>query len=77
MNACWRGIGSALYISLIGLSAVIFVMAQTQDERVTVRVDGRTLFRVGASGDVEARERARRIERRITSLLENPPRPFA
>lgn len=43
-----------------------------QDERVTVRVDGRTLFRVGHSGATAARDRARRIERRLATLLENP-----
>ncbi len=43
-----------------------------QDERVTVRVDGRTLFRVGHSGETAARDRARRIERRLATLLENP-----
>lgn len=45
---------------------------RAQDERVTVRVDGRTLFRVGGSGETAASERARRIERRLATLLENP-----
>lgn len=43
-----------------------------QDERVTVRIDGRPLFRVGALDDADAATRARRIETRIATLLENP-----
>lgn len=44
--------------------------ARAQDERVTVRVDGRALFRVGATGAVDAATRARRIEQRIATLLQ-------
>lgn len=42
------------------------------DERVTVRVDGRPLFRVGPADTTAAEARARRIERRLTTLLETP-----
>lgn len=43
-----------------------------QEERVTVRLDGRAVFRIGAAGDVDAATRARRIEGRLELLLENP-----
>lgn len=43
-----------------------------QDERVTVRLDGRTVFRVSAMGKTDATARARQIERRMNRLLENP-----
>jgi small conductance mechanosensitive channel len=47
-------------------------IAYAQDERVTVRIDGRAVMRVGPVDDLEAVDRARRIERRIATLLENP-----
>lgn len=43
-----------------------------QDGRSTVRVDGRSVFRVGPSDTVGARERAARIERRLMTILEAP-----
>lgn len=46
--------------------------AATQDERATVRVNGRAVFRVGAQGDLAAAARARQIERRFATLLQNP-----
>lgn len=45
---------------------------QAQEERVTVRVDGRAVFRAGPTGQMDAAARARRIEQRLTTLLENP-----
>lgn len=45
---------------------------QAQDERATVRLDGRTVFRVGPTEEVDAETRARRIEQRLNTLLENP-----
>jgi small-conductance mechanosensitive channel len=42
------------------------------DGRATVRVDGRTVFRVGEAGGLDASGRARRIERRLNTLLETP-----
>lgn len=59
-----------LLLSLASLSTPPPVTAQ--DERVTVRVDGRALFRVGPTADADAITRARRIENRIATLLENP-----
>ncbi|PSB48881.1 mechanosensitive ion channel protein MscS [Cyanosarcina cf. burmensis CCALA 770] len=43
-----------------------------QDERVTVRLDGRSLFRISAVENTNAEARARQIERRMNRLLENP-----
>lgn len=51
---------------------VSVVPVQGQDDRVTVRIDGRPVFRVGPSPDADATTRARRIESRIATLLETP-----
>lgn len=61
----------AFAAALLSILPVRFAFAQ--DERETVRVDGRGLFRVGPLEDIEASERARQIEQRIATLLENPP----
>lgn len=47
-------------------------LAPAQDERETVRVDGRAVFRLGPVGDMEATARVRRIEQRLATLLDNP-----
>ncbi len=58
------------------VSFVILITAASgvsaQAERETVRVDGRAVFRVGAAGEQTAAARARAIERRLGTLLENP-----
>ena len=61
-------------MAVIITAAVLTCMIHThaQDERVTVRVDGRAVFRVGAAGEQDAGVRARAIERRIQTLLQNP-----
>lgn len=46
--------------------------ASTPTERVTVRVDGRAVFRVGANDVEDARTRAAQVERRINALRDNP-----
>jgi small-conductance mechanosensitive channel len=43
-----------------------------QDDRTTVRLDGRPVFRVGAADTSTAAQRALRIERRLATLLESP-----
>jgi small-conductance mechanosensitive channel len=43
-----------------------------RDERATVRVDGRAVFRVGSQSGETADARRRRIEQRIGRLLEQP-----
>ena len=61
--------------AVIFMLGVVFMSAPpayAQEERETVRIDGRTLFRVGESSETAARERARSIERRLATLLENP-----
>lgn len=67
---CLRVLQLTLLILLAPAFLVLPVYAQ--DERVTVLVDGRALFRVGPVDATDAAERARRIEQRITTLLQNP-----
>lgn len=43
-----------------------------QNARSTVRLDGRPIFRVGITDTISAADRALRIERRLTTLLEVP-----
>ncbi|HMQ29690.1 MAG TPA: mechanosensitive ion channel family protein [Chloroflexaceae bacterium] len=62
---------------LLALLAILLALSTphqlaAQDERVTVRLDGRALFRVGPTTDADAATRARRVERRLATLLENP-----
>lgn len=56
-------------VLLIGL--MTSAIAQEAASTGTVRLDGRTLFQVGQGDAPTAPERARRIERRLTSLLGN------
>lgn len=75
LSACTAA--SALRHLLLGLLAVLLaigapVTVRAQDERVTVRLDGRALFRVGSAADTDPATRARRVERRLATLLENP-----
>jgi small conductance mechanosensitive channel len=58
------------WLFVIIVSFVITAFAQ--DEAVTVRVDGRSVFRVSANEDNDAATRARQIERRLDTLLETP-----
>jgi len=65
-----------LFLMLVSLAACLAWTAtnnttHAQAERVTVRVDGRAVFRVGAMGEQTAAERARAVERRLGTLLEN------
>ncbi len=60
---------------LAGLLAAILLIPAAraqEDDRAPVRLDGRTLFRVGPSGDVDAAARARRVELRLEALLDSP-----
>jgi len=66
---------SVLLLALLIATTVTFITpnsAGAQDERVTVRLDGRAVFRVSAVENVDATARARQIERRMSRLLENP-----
>ena len=54
------------------LVLLILPPVHAQAEQVTVRLDGRAVFRVGAVGELDATARARQIERRMNRLLENP-----
>ena len=46
--------------------------AAQEGSRVTVRLDGRAVLRVGGSGEMDAQGRADRVERRLGTLLETP-----
>lgn len=62
-------------LALIVLIAVVTIAlgsAQAQQEQATVRLDGRTVFRVSAVGEQDATAHARQVERRMARLLENP-----
>lgn len=62
-------------LALIVLVAVVTIAlgsAEAQQERATVRLDGRTVFRVSAVEDREATVRARQIEQRMARVLEKP-----
>lgn len=61
-----------LFVLIVAADGLIGAPAHAQDERVTVRVDGRSVFRVGPAGEDDSGTRARRIERRLATLLENP-----
>ena len=60
-----------LILILLALLAWV-APAAAQDERAPVRVDGRTIFRVGPIEGMTAEERAARVEGRLEALLENP-----
>lgn len=59
---------------LVFLTGIIITPTSVgaQDERVTVRLDGRSVFRVSELENTDATARARQIERRMNRLLENP-----
>jgi len=61
---------------LLLLVALLLVLAPDaraqEDDRAPVRLDGRALFRVGPSDDVDADARARRVEQRLEALLDTP-----
>jgi len=60
-------------VMLLVLTALLPVTAAAQEDgRATVRLDGRSLFRVGPGEDDGAAERARRIEGRLAGLLAEP-----
>lgn len=58
-----------LLLALLGGAAGA---ARAQEETAPVRVDGRTIFRVGPADDADAVARANRIEDRLAALLDNP-----
>ncbi len=49
-----------------------FSAVAQEAQQVTVRLDGRAVFQVGAVGKLDATARARQIERRMNRLLANP-----
>ncbi|MBD2307232.1 mechanosensitive ion channel family protein [Chroococcidiopsis sp. FACHB-1243] len=61
-----------LLLFAILTTTIIPTWVGAQDERVTVRLDGRSVFRISAVENNDAQARARQIERRMNRLLENP-----
>ncbi len=61
-----------LLVLVVLLLACDLTLAQAQDERVTARVDGAAVLRVGPLGEIDATPRAQRIETRIGALLQTP-----
>jgi small-conductance mechanosensitive channel len=61
----------ALLVSAFMLLTPAPVAMAQDDGRATVRLDGRSLFRVGAGQDTGAAVRARRIEARLAGLLQD------
>lgn len=63
-------------IWLVVLSLVWLVLAspplQAQESVATVRLDGRALFRIGPNEALEARPRAREVEKHLAAVLETP-----
>ncbi|MCQ4312875.1 mechanosensitive ion channel family protein [Pseudomonas stutzeri] len=45
---------------------------QAQESVATVRLDGRALFRIGPNEELEARPRAREVEKQLAAVLETP-----
>lgn len=62
------GVAAALLLAVAGLLPA----AAQEGTRATVRLDCRTVLRVGPSAGVDAGTRAQRIERRLATLLETP-----
>lgn len=57
---------------LLCLSGLPASTVSAQEGVATVRLDGRALFRIGPSEELEARPRARQIERQLAAVLETP-----
>jgi small conductance mechanosensitive channel len=68
---------AAPIVVLCCFAALLIAVGQREaaaqvDERATVRLDGRALFRVGPIEDLDADARRRRVEQRFATLLETP-----
>lgn len=57
---------------LLCLAGLPTSTVSAQEGVATVRLDGRALFRIGPSEELEARPRARQIERQLAAVLETP-----
>lgn len=65
-----RALLRAVLLLVLPLAAA--PLAAQAGDRVTVRLDGRAVLRVGPAPGVSAQARAERIERRLATLLETP-----
>lgn len=64
--------GVVWMVLLLVCQALISPTSIAQESVATVRLDGRTLFRIGADAELEARPRARQIEKQLAAVLETP-----
>lgn len=62
-----------LVVLLLLTLAIVLPPAKAQQEQATVRLHGRAMFQVGASSEMDASARARRVERRLLQLIETSP----
>ena len=59
-------------LCLAAVTMTVPPASAADDERVTIRLDGRAVIRVGGQDDLDPAERAARIERRLARILDNP-----
>lgn len=64
----------ALWLTLLMIvcQALAAPASVAQESVATVRLDGRALFRIGANAELDAKPRARQIERQLAAVLETP-----
>lgn len=74
MPACRRILAALMFrvTLLIAIATAGAAVLAAQDDRGTVRIDGRPVFRVGPVDSTSATERARRVERRLATFLASP-----
>lgn len=61
-----------LALLMLVCQALLPAPLAAQEGVATVRLDGRALFRIGANDELEARPRARQIEKQLAAVLETP-----
>ncbi len=61
-----------LVLLMLVCQALVPASSVAQESVATVRLDGRALFRIGADAELEARPRARQVERQLAAVLETP-----
>lgn len=70
--ACVGLLRSVPLLVWLGAAALLAGPAAAQDSQSTVRLDGRALFRVSATAESPADDRAARVESRLAALLDGP-----
>lgn len=70
-----RGRNAGRLVGLVLLALMPMLGASAQSDRATVRLDGRSLLRVGAIDSTTSAQRAARIERQLVRLIETRQAP--